>query len=521
MKKLLALLLAASLVFCSSCLPKEQAKEPLSEEPRLLLTIACLSDLHNQEELITANPPTLRQDIADVLTAMKNEEERVDVILIGGDVTSDSTTGVAEVHGILDQLKSYTDLLTPNVLYVSGNHDYNAGYSAGYNSADYYDYLMKNAVGTLTGNDAYYEHLLNEDYLLGYHYVINGFDFIGISPSPADLKKDQNYYYQFTSGTVAWLESTLSSIGAAKTVFLFGHFPFDGSYSLNSGKGMREECNAQLLSVCSKYPNLLYFYGHDHAGDTAYIRTDTAQRVTRYDSAGQVAGGGTEVTSLDARSQWTAEETENGVALRSVSGGKYLAQGETGLFLSDTPYAWVFTAEKKGLALRGAASGKGLFLSDATGTFTVNDSASALQLYTVSDTGFAKAESVTVNESYVIVSKGHKGTRALTNQAAVGSKGRFTGLTVTVSGDTVFTESVAVQTGEAGFTTSFMGSMRYYNNSFNGLIGTGYPDIVQALMIYVYTDRIELQMKNYGKEDGGTRVTEPYVLTRQTVADKP
>jgi len=49
------------------------------------------------------------------------------------------------------------------------------------------------------------------------------------------------------------------------------------------------------------------------------------------------------------------------------------------------------------------------------------------------------------------------------------------------------------------FITSFMGSMSYYNNSYNNGGLTAFdPEIVQALMVYVYKDRIVFQMKNYG-----------------------
>lgn len=50
------------------------------------------------------------------------------------------------------------------------------------------------------------------------------------------------------------------------------------------------------------------------------------------------------------------------------------------------------------------------------------------------------------------------------------------------------------------FITSFMGSMSYYNNSYNnGGLQAEDPQIIQSLMIYVYNDRIVFQMKNYGK----------------------
>ena len=51
------------------------------------------------------------------------------------------------------------------------------------------------------------------------------------------------------------------------------------------------------------------------------------------------------------------------------------------------------------------------------------------------------------------------------------------------------------------FITSFMGSMSYYNNSIDsGWLTERDPKVVQALMLYIYEDRIVFQMKNYGEK---------------------
>ncbi len=51
------------------------------------------------------------------------------------------------------------------------------------------------------------------------------------------------------------------------------------------------------------------------------------------------------------------------------------------------------------------------------------------------------------------------------------------------------------------FISSFMGSMSYYRNSYNpDWLTADDPNVVQALMIYVYGDRIVFQMKNYGTQ---------------------
>lgn len=55
-------------------------------------------------------------------------------------------------------------------------------------------------------------------------------------------------------------------------------------------------------------------------------------------------------------------------------------------------------------------------------------------------------------------------------------------------------------TAPTSFITAFMGSMSYYRYKLNpDWLGAEMPKIVQALMIYVYPDRIVFQMKNYGE----------------------
>ena len=60
-------------------------------------------------------------------------------------------------------------------------------------------------------------------------------------------------------------------------------------------------------------------------------------------------------------------------------------------------------------------------------------------------------------------------------------------------------EHVEVEEGEGSFFSAFMGSMRYYYNSIDAGDPTDMPTVVQALMVYVYSDRVVLSMKNYNQ----------------------
>ena len=61
-------------------------------------------------------------------------------------------------------------------------------------------------------------------------------------------------------------------------------------------------------------------------------------------------------------------------------------------------------------------------------------------------------------------------------------------------------EDATPEPGAPSFFSSFMGSARHYLSGIDpGTLETGTPNVIQGLMIYVYTDRVVLQMKNYNK----------------------
>lgn len=90
--------------------------------------------------------------------------------------------------------------------------------------------------------------------------------------------------------------------------------------------------------------------------------------------------------------------------------------------------------------------------------------------------------------------------------------------------------------GDPSFVSVFLGSMRYYDNDAEGSWGSQSDSqrertgkIIQALMIYVYEDRVEFQMKNYGEtgtihnQDGAEtslRIKDeltPYIIYRKMI----
>ena len=72
-----------------------------------------------------------------------------------------------------------------------------------------------------------------------------------------------------------------------------------------------------------------------------------------------------------------------------------------------------------------------------------------------------------------------------------------------------------------------MGSMRYYYNTIDpGDMPVETPNIVQALMVYVYPDRVELHMKNYNRSGTINGITvnknlAPYISYRKVEIPEP
>ena len=269
-----------------------------------ILTFGCLSDLHSQMGLINGSVESvkLRGTITNTLNAMK-ADEKLDLIVLGGDYTSDCTIPEANWQRSKELLMNATRNAFPEgaktpVIYVDGNHEYEVANFDNipklYNAGEYYTTPMKQDIGALSATDCFYETAANgsapsPSLLVAYHYVVKGVDFVVLNTGKNYFKSAWDYSYSKES--VQWCADKLAEIYAGdsdKTVFFLIHVPFSDSNSIsNTNKGMNAGEAATLLKgTLAKYPNLIMLYGHDHGKDTAYLRTATEQRVTRYDSNG-------------------------------------------------------------------------------------------------------------------------------------------------------------------------------------------------------------------------------------------
>jgi len=184
-----------------------------------ILTIMCLSDLHNQQNILQNG--SIRGTITDTCKKAFQDEEKIDVVLIGGDVTSNTQVSKDKVDAVLTNVVNAISPLTKNILWVAGNHDFNAGEKDGYESAQYYDFYMKDNVGVLSNDESYFEEWNGEKNLLAYHYNIKGYDFVCISTAHSTMDGDlEDSNYKFTDGAIEWVDKKLATLDKNKHIFL-------------------------------------------------------------------------------------------------------------------------------------------------------------------------------------------------------------------------------------------------------------------------------------------------------------
>ncbi|WP_455639709.1 metallophosphoesterase family protein [Parabacteroides sp.] len=493
-----------------------------------IFTVAILSDLHNQQELISGNVEDVRLRGTFLNTIAKiKDEENIDLLVLNGDYTSDASISEENWKRVRElihdaSLNAFQDN-TKNkpVLFVNGNHDYEVGKdswqgngSANYNAGDYYTFPMKSNVDELNENDCFYEKSLDGkfDLLAAFHYVINGFDFICLNTGKFSYINSWDYQYSLES--VTWCKNKLEEIckdDPDKTIFFMAHFPFADSKSINASgsKGLKlVESTTLLKSTLAKYKNLIYLYGHDHGGDDSYIRTETAQRVTVYDSNGN----------------WYTESSQNELDtqfyIKDIC-NKYLGYSDLNLNLLENENLCTISRIDGQFNIKiydGATPN--LYFSTSSKTFSVNSQAKDLFLYEIESTydeGGVNATQISAVEKgkqYLIAFKDGDDYYALTNETNGKSGGdrRLKSVRISVNGtdatysDTNLTDDYSAiwtieeqERGTKSFCSSFVGSMRYYNSSIDDYASINNSRLVQALMIYVYEDRVILQMKNYGE----------------------
>ena len=141
---------------------------------------------------------------------------------------------------------------------------------------------------------------------------------------------------------------------------------------------------------------------------------------------------------------------------------------------------------------------------------------------------------ITMGKTYMLVGIKNGAYYALTDsmhKEGHETDQRMNGVAVTITdGNITYTQTnasvlwtineMAVEPATESFFSAFMGSMRYYNNTIEaGGSTVNDSRIIQAMIVSVYPDRVELKMKNYGESGTINGITvnkdlEPYVSYR-------
>ena len=439
MRKAFLSLVAVCATFCTGFMAAAEENE------KPLITIGCLSDLHNQQTLI--NPSSgkiddikLRGTVSIVLEAMA-EQENIDMLILGGDYTSDVTINSDAWGRVKELLNAETYKAFPEetyskpVIYCVGNHDYEVAnfdnIPKNYN-AGYYEDIMAKDIAGLGADDCFYEKAENGtgeayDLLAAYYYQIQGFDFVVLNCGKYFFTSAWDYTYSQES--VDWVANKLDELYAedpGRTVFAIVHVPFSDSNSISaSSKGIKAGASTTALKEAfAKWPNTIMLYGHDHGTDTAYIRAKTSQRVTRYNTYGNVISAFDE-DHVDGLVQGVLPEPDPEVpegeyktgqfAIVSVGSGKYLgADTNNGSVIDDRNVCTVEAGSADGtfrLNVGDYTSANGTVQHylhiGSGGKYSIGD-ASDMYFYKVTDTAdgtitAAKAETFNVTDKYLLV----------------------------------------------------------------------------------------------------------------------
>lgn len=330
----------------------------LAQQEEPLLTIGCISDIHTERSLVEVSnfeDIALRGSYSMAVNKIR-QHEKIDVLVMGGDQTSDANLSVAAWEHTRQVIAAEARKAFPTgstqtpVLYLAGNHEFEVAnwdnIPKTYNAGDYYTYPMKEDVGELSDADAFYEEADNGDQpkprlLAAYHYEIKGFHFVALNCGKYFFRSAWDYQYSIES--VRWVAAKLEEIckdDPLKTVFFLIHVPFGDSNSISaSSKGMVEGAASKLLkSTLAKYPNLIMLYGHDHGKDTSYSRVASSQRITLYDSNGKVMPT-TDATHVDAEPLGPNPEVAETMKCKvyNPASEKYLSWDSNNLCTAGTP----------------------------------------------------------------------------------------------------------------------------------------------------------------------------------------
>ena len=512
-----------------------------SEEP--LLRVACFTDVHSQSSMINCTKVEdvkIRPAFTSALKKLKAEEPAVDVLVLQGDLVTGYTipyenwNRAASLYSLAT--RQYFKSGAPrNVLYVTGNHDYEAGNFSGvpkeYNAANYYNTQMKKDIGTLADSDAFWEYPENGTQgtmkiLSAYHYVISDFHFVVLNCGKHFFA--DSWDYQYSQESIDWCERKLEEITADnpdRTVIFLAHMPLPKSVGCTPDKTLKTTVtsSANLEKMLAKFPGVIYLYGHDHSSNVkkSYYETSLLQRFTQYDTKGNV------IPAI-----FNDENGTNSTMLITLqSSGLCLGYNDYNLSYGTTKGAFLLDSSPLtpgAFQLQDPTNDHRFVYCGSNGRFSGKDIVSENTTIHIYDADGKPVTGPQVNNKYFFVSK----TTSASGKYYALAPEMFNKNTADqrVGGTEVGTDLDNLDFKNAkgwvirrfkkedqkcnpSYFSLFVGSMRYNDLNTNVSPDTNESQVCQALIMSVYDNRIVMKLKNFAQTGtiAGTAVT-AYIL---------
>ncbi len=221
--------------------------EPAKEDCKM--QFAVISDVHMTDE-------TARRDMLELgLYDMENAENRLDALILSGDMTDHARTD--EYALLAEAFSKYNP--ADNIVMSIGNHD------TWNNEIDKDDRFPESERLFIEYNKIIADREIDKVY---YSTEINGYMFIVMS------SEGDNTAAYVSDEQLLWLDSELTKATASnKPVFVISHWPLENTHGLPGSWGedpedgtFKDNRSGEVKAILEKYKNVYLISGHIHNG---------------------------------------------------------------------------------------------------------------------------------------------------------------------------------------------------------------------------------------------------------------
>ena len=197
--------------------------------------------------------------------AAASDYKKIDAVLIAGDVTEGSTE--AEFVAAHSAITENIDFENTQLLTIMGNHEYyrwrwetDVDHLSGTDRTNANKLIATEARKTFLnyfGDYVEYEYGGDVYSFMGYHTVINGFHFIGISSD-----WENRWAYDYNSTALNWLDEQMKAAIAdddTKPVFIQGHVGGENTVAGTGSDLANNQGSAGLNAILNQYPQAVMF----------------------------------------------------------------------------------------------------------------------------------------------------------------------------------------------------------------------------------------------------------------------